>query len=122
MFGMFTVKKKINTPAEERLEEIKNILFPPSSVREKYDEQKDKSIKYQIDYSIDMNLDSAIIDIQNGLADKPVINTLNDTLDRLYRVRELLEAHAQIDKDAEYIIVETLRNDSEIEDIEASEI
>jgi len=118
MFG-FTVKKKINTPAEQRLEEIKDILFPPSSVREKYDEENDKFIKYQIDYSIDMNLDGAIIDIQNGLADKVVLNTLNDTLDRLYKVRELLEAHAQIDKDAEYIIVDTKREEPEIE---ASEV
>jgi len=121
MFG-FTVKKKIETPADQKIEEIKNILFPPSSLKEKYDEDKDEIIKYQVDYSIDMNLDAAIIDIQEGYADKTVLNTLNDTLDRLYKIRELLEAHAQIDKEAQYIIVDTKRDDSEIEEIEASEV
>jgi len=121
MFG-FTVKKKINTPAEQRLQEIKDILFPSSELKQKYDETTDKLIKYQIDYSIDMNLDGAIIDVQNGVADEVVLNTLNDTLDRLYKVRELLEAHAQIDKDAEYIIVDTKRDSSEIEHIQASEL
>ena len=121
MFG-FIVKKKVETPADIRLEEIKNILFPPSSLKEKYDEEKDKTVKYQVDYSIDMNLDAAIIDIQSGYNDEPVLNTLNDTLDRLYKVRELLEAHAQIDKDAEYIIVDTKRDNSDLDNIEASEI
>jgi len=121
MFG-FTVKKKIETPADEKIEEIKNILFPPSSVREKYDEEQDKTIKYQVDYSIDMNLDAAIIDLQSGYNDETVINTLNDTLDRLYKVRELLEAHAEIDKNAEYIIVDSMKHNPDLENIEASEI
>ena len=103
MFGMFTVKKKNpETPAEIKIEEIKNLLFPPLELKETI---KDGDImKYHIDYSIDTNLDSAITDIQEGYNDKSVIDTLSDVLNRLYKVRELVEAHMELDKDAQYII------------------
>lgn len=114
MFGMFTVKKKNpETPAEIKLEEIKNLLFPPLELRESI---KDGDIiKYHIDYSIDTNLDSVINDIQEGYADKTVLNTLTDVIDRLYKVRELVEAHMELDKDAQYIIVDNKKEDLDIE-------
>ena len=118
MFNMFSVKKKDpETPAEIKLEEIKSLLFPPLELRES---MKDGDIiKYHIDYSIDTNLDSAITDVQEGYNDKSVIETLADVLNRLYKVRELLEAYMEIDKEAQYIIVD---NKKENYDIEAEDI
>ena len=122
MFEMFSVKKKNNTPAEERLEEIKNILFPPLESKETVNEKTGESLKYQIDYSVDMNLDGVLLDIQEGYVDEVVTKTIKDATDRISRVRDILEAHANVDREAEYIIVDTPESHSSIEDIEASEV
>ena len=75
----FKVERKPNTPAEEKLEQIKNILFPPSKLEESLD--KDGSLyKWQVDYSADMNLDAALIDLQEGHNDTVVQNTIKGVL------------------------------------------
>ena len=111
MFGMFTVKKKIETPAEQKLEDIKNILFPSSDTRESIDKETGEPFKYIIDYSADMNLDSALHDIREGYADGPVQDTIKDISDRLFKVREILNAEAEVDHEARYIIVDNKKND-----------
>lgn len=121
MFGMFTVKKKDETPADKKLEQIRNILFPPCETRETPNKNGGIS-KYQVDYSADMNLDSALYDIREGYADGPVQNTIGDVIERLYKVREILEAEVDIDKEAEYIIVDNMKRDFDPEDIVPSEI
>lgn len=108
---MFNVKKKIETPAEQRLEDIKNILFPPSDSRESVDKETGETFKYLIDYSADMNLDSALHDIREGYADGPVQDTIKDISDRLYKVRQILNAEAEIDDEARYIIVDNKKSD-----------
>ena len=88
----WSIKKKINTPADKKIEEIIKILFPPLDIQEKM-EQDGSSIKFHIDYSVDSNLDAALMDLQ---------------------VRRLLEAYAKLDEDAKYIIVDDLDDEKEI--------
>ena len=106
----FKIEKKNNTPAEEKLEQIKQILFPPSRMMEDMDEGGTFH-KWQVDYSADMNLYAALIDLQEGHNDKPVHNTITDIQDRLIKVREILEEHMQLSKEAEYIVVENLKEE-----------
>lgn len=100
------IVKKTYTPADKKIEEIVNILFPPLELKQEID--KDGSVfKYHVDYSADSNLDAALIDLQDGHNDEVVHKTINNTIDRLMKVRRLLEAFAELDKDAKYIIVDT---------------
>ena len=71
MFKIF--KSKVSTPSSQKIEEIANILFPPYEVRLDKD-----GTKYQIDYSADMNLDSALSDLEDGYNDQTVRNTIKD--------------------------------------------
>ena len=106
----FKIEKRNNTPAEDRLEQIKDILFPPSKLNEEMD--KDGSIfKWQVDYSADMNLYAVTIDLQEGHNDKAVLNTINDIHDRLVKVRDILDQYMELNKEAEYIIVENLKEE-----------
>jgi len=109
------IQKKIETPAELKLEQIKNLLFPPLELNEEL--SNDGSImKFHVDYSVDSNLDAALMDLQEGQNDEVTQGTINEVTKRLIQVRKLLEAYAQIDKDAKYIIVDNPKSEN-IEDI-----
>ena len=109
------IQKKIETPAELKLEQIKTLLFPPLELNEEL--SNDGSImKFHIDYSVDSNLDAALMDLQDGQNDEVTQGTINEVTKRLMQVRKLLEAYAQIDKDAKYIIVDNPKSQN-IEDI-----
>ena len=110
------VEKKPLTTAEQKLEEIKEILFPPLELKEEMSEDGEV-IKYHIDYTVDSNIDAALADLYDGHNDQVVQSTLNKAVARLNRARKLLEAYAQLDKDAKYIIVDNGKDD----DIEARE-
>jgi len=106
------IVKQTWTPSDERLEEIKTILFPPLILEEKMD--KDGSVtKYHIDYSVDSNLDAALMDLQDGHNDPVSHKTINSVINRLMKARRLLEAYAQLDKDAKYILVEDMEDRNE---------
>lgn len=110
----FKVEKKLSTPAEEKLERIRQILFPQPKLEQDVD--KDGVLhKFQVDYSADMNLYAAVIDLQEGQNDQVVHNTINDIHDRLHKVREVLDEHMQLSKEAEYIIVENLKEEVDVE-------
>jgi hypothetical protein len=112
----FKIEKRPNTPAEERLEQVKQILFPPSKLNEEMD--KDGSIfKWQVDYSVDMNLDAALTDLEEGVNDQAVHNTIRDISKRLYSVRQLLDAYMEIDPEAKYIMVESNKDPTDVENI-----
>lgn len=110
------VERKPLTSAEEKLEEIKQLLFPPLELQEEVSPDGD-IIKFHIDYSVDSNIDAALMDLQEGHNDPVVHSTLNKAVTRLNKVRKLLEAYAILDKDAKYIIVD----DGKDADIEARE-
>jgi hypothetical protein len=109
------VKKVPKTTAEDKLDKIKAILFPPLSTH--IDKNGDKMC---IDYSADMNMEAVITDLMDGYNDESSRETLRDVLKRIYEVRNLLEAESNFDLDAKYIIVDNL-NQSDIENIKAKE-
>lgn len=117
MFGLWTVERKPNTPAEEKLEQIKNILFPPAEQRQDIDPKTGEEYKWQVEYSADMNLDAALIDLEEGHNDKAVHNTIRGVTQMLSDVREILEAHMELSKDARYILVENKRDTIDDKDI-----
>ena len=111
------VKKKPETPADAKLVQIRDILFPP--LEKHTDPNGDKMY---IDYTCDMNLNAVITDLQDGYNDEASNKTLVDILKRIERVRSILNVLSEFDKDAKYIIVDTL-NDSpnDIDKIRASD-
>lgn len=109
----WTVKKKINTPADQKLEIISNLLFPPLKLDQRLDSDG-TPMKFHIDYSVDSNLDAVLMDLQEGNNDEVAHKTINTCIKKLNQVRRILEAYAELDKDAKYIIVD----DSEVDEHE----
>ena len=107
------IEKKVNTPAEQKLEEIKSLLFPALKLEEDFSEDG-TPFKYHIDYSVDSNIDAVLIDLQEGHNDEVVQKTLNSVVRKLTEARRLLEAYAEIDHNAKYIIVDTGDRDVEV--------
>ena len=105
------VERKAETSAEIKLEQVKKALFPPLIVREEMTADG-QVMRYHVDYSVDSNLDAALMDLQEGNNDSLTQDTINKVVARLNEVRRLLEAYAQLDKDAKYIIVENLEDNS----------
>jgi hypothetical protein len=100
---MFKAKPK--TTAEEKMEEIKKILFPP------FQKQQEKDIIFLVDYSVDSNLQAAVGDLEEGHNDEVVQATINKVIDRLVEVRKILKAYGEFDTSAQYIIVDDLPTD-----------
>jgi hypothetical protein len=110
------VEKKPMTSAEEKLEEIKNLLFPPLELHQEMGPDG-TIVKFHVDYSVDSNVDAALLDLYDGNNDSVVQSTLSKSVARLNKARKILEAYAIFDKDAKYIIVD----DGEKEDVQARE-
>jgi hypothetical protein len=107
------IVKKTYTPADETLEIIKGILFPPLALNSEM--SKDGEVmKYHVDYSADTNLDAALIDLQEGHNDPVVHKTINSIIKRLNKVRKILEAYPELDKDAKYIIVDDMEEELDV--------
>ncbi len=102
--GFWSVTKKDKTPADVQLDKIRDLLFPKLDLRESV--QEGQVVKYHVDHSVDMNLDAALTDLQDGHNDEVTQKTISRVVDRLNEVRRLLEATYELDKDAQYILVE----------------
>lgn len=100
MFKIFKAKPK--TTAEQKLDEIQNILFPPLEKKE------EKDVSFLVDYSADSNLQAVINDLEEGHNDEIVQGTVGKVIDRLIQVRKVLKAYNEFDTDAKYIIVDDL--------------
>lgn len=112
-------KKKASVPptdAEVKLEEIKQLLFPPLELHQEMGEDG-QPIKFHVDHSVDSNIDAALMDLYDGNNDSVVHQTLNKAVAKLNRARKLLEAYAVLDTEAKYIIVDNGKD----EDVEATE-
>jgi hypothetical protein len=107
------IKKKPFTTSDEQIEQIKAILFPPLITQQEM-QSDGTSIKFHIDYSADSNLDAVLMDLQEGYNDPAAQKTILDVIKRLNNVRRMLEAYAELDKDAKYIIVENLEQDKDV--------
>lgn len=109
------VERKPASPAEERLEQIKGILFPP------LEQHKDMNgdLMY-VDATVDMNLHAIITDLEDGYNDKATRETLVDILKRVEKVRKILAVLSEFDPEAKYIIVDSKGSAGRPEDIEAA--
>lgn len=108
--------KKSNTPqtdSDKLIQEIRSILFPPLKLESKIDSDGEKVI-FHIDYSVDSNLDSVLMDLQEGYNDVTSQKTISKVISRISRVRKLLNASINIHDEAKYIIVDDMEESDEI--------
>jgi hypothetical protein len=120
MNGFWKIKKKQSvTPADIKLEQIKNILFPPMELLEEPDPEGNM-IKFHVDYSADSNLEAALSDLQDGHNDSQTQQTINTITNKLFEVRKIMEAYANLNEDAKYIVVDMKNEDISLS-IEAKE-
>lgn len=113
------IRKKPKTSAEEKLEQLRELLFPELKLEQELDEHGE-IIKFHIDYGVDSNLDAALIDLQEGYNDGPTQKTISNITKRLYKARKLLGAEAKISKEAKYLVVDDGAKD-DVANIQATE-
>jgi hypothetical protein len=99
MFSWF--KKKPKQFERKELELIAQILFPSLETRI----DKDGNV-YQIDKSVDTNLESILYELQDGNNDRVSHDSLNSVIGRLIEVRKILDVYPELDKKTKYIIVD----------------
>ena len=104
---MFNFFKPKPIPTDKKLEAVINILFPPLTLHTDKDGNK-----FHVDYSIDTNLEAALMDLEDGHNDAACQNTIRKVVDRIIKVRQMLEAYREIDKDAKYFIADDLEDDN----------
>lgn len=87
------------------IQQVVELLFPNFTT----EEMPDGTI-FQIDRSIDSNLDAALTDLQDGKNDFAVQKTISGVLNRLITARKILQAYPMLDTRAKYIIVDNLEH------------
>lgn len=94
----------------EEMQRVTDILFPDLKTFE------NEGGVYQVDYSVDSNLESALTDLKEGTNDQVVQNTIAKAIDALIEVRKILQAYPMLDERAKYVIIDTPdQNKKEIE-------
>lgn len=110
----WTIEKKKKTKEEQQLEDIKDILFPKLELAQEQT-QDGMVTKYHIDRSLVGNLDSALMDLQEGYNDVNTHETINHVITELEKIRKILGAYNSIDKEAKYIFVDYQKDNKEID-------
>lgn len=113
----WVIRRVQKTPAEEKLEEVKNLLFPELQLKEELDQQTGMIFKYHVDYGVDSNLDAVLMDLQEGYNDAATQKTISNIIKRLNAVRKELSAEAKIHKDAKYLVVDDGLKDEDVSEI-----
>ena len=96
----FIVRKKTSTPEGQKLAEIRELLFPRMELRETKDGDK-----YYVNSDLDVNLDSALMDLRSGYNDEVVQNTIDGAVEKLSKIRQILEAYDQDYTEASTIFI-----------------
>jgi len=109
MFKWFWRKEVKIIIRDRELQRLTDLLFPPLERIE-----RDGDL-YQVDYSVDMNLDSALEDLKTGMNDKTTQETISRVLDRLIEARKILNAYPVLDENTKFLIVDNLPNEKERE-------
>jgi len=97
MFGWF---RKEVVVRDEVAQKIADMLFP-----ERIEKEEDGQT-FLIDYSVDLNLLGALVDLENGENDEITRNTIRKTYEKLCEVRRMLHAENMIQKKARYLMVD----------------
>jgi hypothetical protein len=101
MFEFFKRKPKEQlTTADEKLEQLRNLLFPEPEI------EMEGDMEFYVDSSVDMNLESVIVDLQEGHNDAVCQKTLKNISDRLYKARKILQAYFEADPNIKYVVVD----------------
>jgi len=104
------MKRKTVVVRPEELQRVTELLFPPLETVERDD------LIFQVVYSVDSNLQSALYDLEEGNNDKVVQNTIRKAIDALIEARKILQAYPELDERAKYVIVDTPdQNKKEVE-------
>lgn len=98
MFSMFRPKQVV--VREGVAQNVCELLFPQPT------ETSDESGTYLIDRSVDLNLQSALIDLENGVNDEVVRNTIRKVITKLGDARDMLYANYRIQEGASYLQVD----------------
>jgi hypothetical protein len=98
----FKKKPKTVVIRDDTTQKITDLLFPPLRLGE-----SSKGF-YQVDYSVDMNLESALEDLKDGKNDKVSQDTISYVLRQLIEVRKLLNAYPELDERSSYLLVDCL--------------
>ena len=97
MFKWFKRKEIIR---EGIAQQICDILFPEPI------ETKQDDFTFLTDYSVDLNLHAALIDLEEGTNDETTRNTIKHALSKLGEARELLMANYELKEKAQYLVVD----------------
>jgi hypothetical protein len=97
-------KKKHLTESEahKKLDLIEKLLFPNFTT-----ETLPNGSCFHVDYSTDSNLQAALVDLEDGINNQQTHETIGSVLKTLAAVRSIMQAYPIMDKNAEYIIVDT---------------
>jgi len=110
----WTIRRKPKLPkttAEEKIELVTNMLFPPLEINSEVD-KSGAPIKFHVDHSLDSNLDVVLMDLIDDKNDATVHQTLESVIRQLHDIRRMLGAYAMLDKTAEYIVVDNPKTES----------
>jgi hypothetical protein len=107
------MKSKPTTTADIKIEQVIKLLFPPLDLHT--DKNGDK---FHIDYSVDTNLEAALMDLEDGHNDAANQKTIRNCTDRIIKVRQLLEAYREIDNEVKYFIADDFE-ENDVEKIQA---
>jgi len=99
------------TIAEQQLEQICNILFPPLELKEITEG------KCHIDRSLDTNLDVVLIDIEEGFTGPSVSGAIKDAINRLNKVRHIIGHKTEVTEPADYLFVDYMKPSEIDEDL-----
>ena len=101
IFGWFKREPEKIIVRDDVLEQVVQLLFPQPV------EIKDEQGTYLTDYSVDSNLYSALVDLENGVNDQVVHQTIQKCIQKLYEARDLLYADDRVISNATYLVVDT---------------
>ena len=94
------LKRKTVVVRPEELQKVNDILFPALETVEM------PNGVYQIDYSVDSNLESALSDLKDGINDESVHTTIQKAIDALIRARAVLHSYPILDERSSYLIID----------------
>lgn len=94
-------KPKTVIVRDEIAQKVCDILFPPLV------EKEEDGQTFIVDYSVDDNLEAALLDLDQGSNDEVTRNTIKSVIIKLREARDLLQANYPLEKEARYLLVDT---------------
>ena len=86
---------------EGELERIANLLYPEP------EEKIKDGLVIVVDRSVDSNLQAALLDLDDGTNDEVTRRTIRACVQRLFEVRDILEARHRVNDRASYLMVDS---------------